>query len=250
MVVAILAMTGAAAVVSAAGAKPTSKHSAQCAKSSKSKAKRAKRGAKCHKEASGPVGEVTSLLRGIPEEHETLGNPRAPVTLQYFGDLECPSCKYFTIRILPTLINEFVRPGKLKIEYHSFKSYTPELSVFEEQQVAALAAGQQDKMWYFVELFYHEQGEEDSGYVTEAYLQGLAKQVPGLNLAQWTADRSNGEWEAILSQDNQEANNRSFKGTPSFLVGPSSGTLKPLEYSSVGEESSFTEAIEPLVKAS
>ena len=46
-------------------------------------------------------------------------------------------------------------------------------------------------MWNFIETFYHEQGEEDTGYVTEKYLQGLAQQVPGLNLAKWTSDRSN-----------------------------------------------------------
>ena len=43
-------------------------------------------------------------------------------------------------------------------------------------------------MWNFIELFYHEQGEEDTGYVTESYLQGLAAQVPGLNLSQWSED--------------------------------------------------------------
>ncbi len=72
-----------------------------------------------------------------------------------FGDLECPACRYTSYFTLPTIIKEFVRPGKLKIEYQSFQSATIEPAVFQEQQVAALAAGEQDKMWYFVELFYH-----------------------------------------------------------------------------------------------
>ena len=38
----------------------------------------------------------------------------------------------------------------------------------------ALAAGKQNKFWQYTELFYREQGEEDTGYVTENYLQGLA----------------------------------------------------------------------------
>ena len=45
-------------------------------------------------------------------------------------------------------------------------------------------------MWNYLELFYHQQGEENTGYVTERYLQELAQQVPGLNLATWTRDRS------------------------------------------------------------
>ena len=51
--------------------------------------------------------------------------------------------------------------------------------MFKTQQIAALAAGKQSKAWNYLELFYHEQGEEDTGYVTESYLQGLAHQVAG-----------------------------------------------------------------------
>ena len=213
-----LAICGAAAVGSPAVAKPASRHHARCDKAAKSEAKRAERRAKCSKEPAGPVAEVTSLLRGIPEEHETLGNSDAPVTLQYFGDLECPACKYFTIRILPTLVKEFVRPGKLKIEYHSFKSVTPELSVFEEQQVAALAAGQQDKMWYFVELFYHEQGRLDKDGVNESSLRGLAEQVPGLNLAEWTAARSDTSLIQQVTADESLGGSYEWESTPDFLL--------------------------------
>ncbi len=113
--------------------------------------------------------------------------------MQYFGDLECPICKKFTLGALPTIIQKWVRTGKLKIEYRSLETATREPEVFKTQQVAALAAGKQNKMWNFIETFYHEQGEEDSGYVTESYLQNIASQVPGLNLAQWTSDRSNPE---------------------------------------------------------
>ena len=108
-----------------------------------------------------------------------LGNPNAPVTLQYFGDLECPICKDFTLGALPPIIQKWVRTGKVKIEYRSLETATREPEVFKTQQVAALAAGKQNKMWNYLETFYHEQGEEGSGYVTESYLQGLAQQVPG-----------------------------------------------------------------------
>ena len=79
-----------------------------------------------------------------------------------------------------------MRTGKLRIEYRSMETATREPEVFKTQQVAAYAAGKQNKAWNFIETFYHEQGEEDSGYVTEKYIQGIASQVPGLNLAQWT----------------------------------------------------------------
>ena len=82
-------------------------------------------------------------------------------------------------------------------------------------------------MWDFIELFYHEQGEEDSGYVTEKYLQDLAQQVPGLNLTQWTSDRNDPALASEVTADVEAANNAGFTGTPSFLIGKTGGTLHP-----------------------
>ena len=49
------------------------------------------------------VAEVSSLVGGIPQNGNVLGNPNAPVTLEYFGDLECPICKEFTLGALPSI---------------------------------------------------------------------------------------------------------------------------------------------------
>jgi protein-disulfide isomerase len=175
-------------------------------------------GAAGRKDGTRPIAEVKSLLRGIPEQRERLGNPNAPITLWLFGDLECPACDYFVLRTLPTLIREFVRPGKLKIEYHSFKSYTAEASVFEEQQVAALAAGQQNKLWYFVELFYHEQNRLDQEGVNERTLRGVAKQVPGLNIAEWIAARGEESLATQVTDDAERAAGYGWESTPDFLL--------------------------------
>jgi protein-disulfide isomerase len=201
------------------------------------------------KAANETVAAVNALVGGIPQKGNTLGNPTAPVTMQYFGDLECPICRDFTLGALPTLIQKWVRTGKLKIEYHSLETATREPETFKLQQVAALAAGKQDKMWHFVELFYHEQGEEDSGYVTESYIQNLAQQVPGLNLAQWTSDRSEPALANAVAADAQAATNAGFTGTPSFLIGKTGGTLTKFEYASLTDPTSFDEAIEKLLKS-
>lgn len=195
-------------------------------------------------QANANAAEVIALLHGIPQSGNTLGNPNAPVTLRYYGDLECPICKEFTLGALPTLIQKYVRTGKLKIEYHSLETATREPEVFKTQQVAALAAGKQNLAWHFIELFYHEQGEEDSGYVNESYLQGLASQVPGLNLAAWTAARSEPTYANDVTADAQAANHAGFTGTPSFELGKSGGPLQKLEAGSFTEAAPYETAIE------
>jgi protein-disulfide isomerase len=201
------------------------------------------------KAASETVAAVSSLVGGIPQSGDVLGDPKARVTLQYFGDLECPICKQFTLGALQAIIPQWVRPGKLKIEYRALQTATREPETFRTQQAAALAAGKQGKMWQFLELFYHEQGEEGSGYVTESYLQGLAQQVPGLSLSSWSAARSDPAFTNAITADAQAATQQGFTGTPSFTIGKTGGAMKKLEYSSLTDPAPFNAAIEKLLKA-
>jgi protein-disulfide isomerase len=194
------------------------------------------------------VTEVTSLIGGIPQNGNAIGSPKAPVTMQYFGDLECPICRDFTEGALKPLIEKYVRPGKLRIEYRNLETATREPETFRTQQTAALAAGKQNKAWDFIELFYHQQGQEDTEYVTEKYLQELAKQVPDMNLATWTADRNNGEFTNTITSDAQAANNAGFTGTPSFLIGKTGQQMQKLEYASLTDPASFESAINGLLK--
>ena len=195
------------------------------------------------------ASEVTALVGGIPQNGNVLGDPKAPVTLQYFGDLQCPICKDFTLGALPPIIEQWVRSGKLKIEYRSMETATREPEVFKSQQVAALAAGKQGKMWNFLELFYHEQGEENTGYVTESYIQGLAQQVQGLNLTKWTSDRGEPALMNQLETDAQTVASEGFSGTPAFLIGKSGATPKKLEPGTFTETGPYNAAIEKALKS-
>ncbi len=193
------------------------------------------------------VATVKSIIGGIPQSGNVLGNPNAPVTLQYFGDLECPICREFTLGALPAVIKKYVRNGKVKVEYNSLETATHEQETFRTQQIAAYAAGKQNLAWYFIELFYHEQGQEDSGYVTEKYIQGLAEQVPGLDLPDWSAARNDPAYGEQVTHDAQVGNAEGFTGTPSFLIGKSGGHMEKLENPNLEEPSSFEAAINKLL---
>jgi protein-disulfide isomerase len=188
--------------------------------------------------------DVTALLAGIPQRGNVLGRATAPVTLQYFGDLECPVCRSFTTQALPSIIHRWVRGGQLKIEYRSLQTATREPDVFAGQQIAALAAGQQNRMWNFLETFYAEQGEEGSGYVTESFIGGIATQVPGLDLPRWSAARADASLERTVAADAQAAANDGLDGTPAFLIGRSGRTPQRLEPSSFTDPQPFGRAIE------
>lgn len=182
---------------------------------------------------------VNSLLSGIRESGNTLGRANARVTVTEYGDLECSVCGIFATPSTffnpegeqgtgweDDLIQQFVRSGKVKLVFRALETASlgnPNPSAFQLQQVAANAAGAQAKEWYYIELFYNEQGQEGTGYVTENYLDGLAKQVPGLNLAEWMRDRGLASAEAEVRTDNASGlaaahalNNR--PGTPMITI--------------------------------
>ena len=83
-----------------------------------------------------------------------------------------------------------MRPGKVQVVYRRFQTAT------RDQQTVPAPAGRgagrrpAAAFWNYAELFYHEQGQEDSGYVNESYLDALAQQVPGLNMNTWKNDRN------------------------------------------------------------
>ncbi len=190
--------------------------------------------------------ETDALLANIPQSANALGSATAPVTLQYFGDLECPFCRDFTLEVLPAMIERWVRAGDLRIEYHALETATREPEVFVAQQVAALAAGEQERAWHFIETFYREQGEEGSGYVTDRFLQGIASEVPDLNLSQWNRARSNPKLAGEIAADARVAESAGLNGTPSFLIGRTAGAMTTFAPT---DTTSFDAAVEGLLKS-
>ncbi|HLM84881.1 MAG TPA: thioredoxin domain-containing protein [Solirubrobacteraceae bacterium] len=171
--------------------------------------------------------EVSTLLAGIPQHGNTLGQPTAPFTLEIFADLECLTAKNWVVLLLPAIIQDFVRTDILQIQYRSLETDTLRSTVFVGQQTAALAAGMQKKMWNFIEIFYHEQKQEYTDYVTADYLDNIADQIPGLVLAQWNQDRSIRLARQVVA-DNNTARQLGFRGTPSFLIGRTGGRMEKL----------------------
>jgi protein-disulfide isomerase len=132
------------------------------------------------------AAEVTAMLEGIPQDGTALGRPDAPVTLVEYADLQCPYCAQWALGALPTLVEEYVRAGKLRIEFRGLAFIGPDS---ETALRTALAGGRQDRLWHAVELLYANQGAENADWVTEDLIARLTASVPGLH---WTRSRPTG----------------------------------------------------------
>jgi protein-disulfide isomerase len=181
--------------------------------------------------ANATVSGVETLLAGIHQNGNTIGNPNAKVTVTEFGDLECPICRDFALGAENTLIAKDVRAGKVQLVYRSLETATgngPDPGVFPSQQAAALAAGEQQREWDYIELFYHEQGTEDTGYVNDTYLDGLARQISGLNFAKWNSDRASSSLTSQVTADEQAAAPKGYNSTPTLVISGPKGQAQPI----------------------
>jgi predicted DsbA family dithiol-disulfide isomerase len=98
-----------------------------------------------------------------------------------------------------------------------------------QQQAAAYAAGLQNKGWYYNELFYREQQSETSSYVTPAFLQEIAQQIPGLNLSKWAADRQSSKLSSQVTSEGQAALAANFSATPTLVIRGPKGQATPIQ---------------------
>lgn len=172
------------------------------------------------------ANEVNQELHGIPQNGMVLGQKGAKVTVLEFADLQCPVCKGYSEEVLPQVIESQVRSGEAKLDFRNFTIIGPES---KPAGAAAIAAGEQGRGWNFVKLFYRNQGEEDSGYVTDEFLTAIARAAGVPDIASWNTERKSARVLKEVTDSTGQAEGLGFTGTPSFAVeGPGTTGLEPL----------------------
>ncbi len=120
-----------------------------------------------------------------------------------------------------------VKAGKVRIVYRGFQTATRDPNTFKTQQVAALAAGLQDRFWQFTMLFLLHQGTEGTAYVTPSFLDDLAQQVPGLNFGRWIQQRNDPTLPKQLAHDVALGTRVGVVGTPTLIFKGPRGKAQP-----------------------
>jgi len=157
---------------------------------------------------------AAALFRGIPERNGVLGDPRAPLTLTEFVDLQCPFCARVSASTLPTIVEDYVRSGKVRLEARTLHFLGPDSTV--AAQVAA-GAERQGKLWPFLEVFYANQGQENSGYVTDAFLRRVAT-AAGVDAGEALGQANGAFAQRRLDRADAEGRRLGVDSTPTLVV--------------------------------
>lgn len=172
-----------------------------------------------------------------------IGDAKAPVTMAFWTDYQCPFCKRWDQATLTSLITDYVDKGKLKIIFKDFAF------LGDDSTTAALAgravwevAPKKYLEWH--EAMYAKQDDENAGWGKKDDIITLTKTISGIDADKVSSlmDSKKTEYQKAVDADRAEGTSFGVNGTPGFILG------KQL-IAGAQPTSEFTTAIDALIAA-
>jgi protein-disulfide isomerase len=161
-----------------------------------------------------PDATWEQLVRREADDPMAIGDADAPVVMVSYSEFQCPFCGKFARDTEPTLIDQYVEDGTLRIEWRDFPYLGSESTTAAQGGRAAAA---QDSFWAFQDEMYANQLPPNSGNLDEDYLAGIAEKL-GLDVEQFRADMNSQVTEQAIAEDFSEGQAIGVTGTPAFVI--------------------------------
>ncbi len=164
------------------------------------------------------------------------GNPDAPVTLEEFGDFQCPPCGTFATFSV-ALLKEY--DSRLRIVFRNFP-----LSAHEHAREAALAAeaaGLQGRFWEMYDVLYREQVFWSYAPNARQLFESYAGTI-GLNLDQFRKDVDSEKAKERVDSDRARGDSLGVKVTPTMFI--NNQPLEPKDKNPEGVRAAINAALE------
>jgi protein-disulfide isomerase len=184
--------------------------------------------------------DIAAQLQGVPQHGMTLGDPKAPVTLVEYIDLQCPICREFETTVMPDLVTKYVKTGKVKVEARVLKFIGPDS---ERGRDAMLAAAEQNKAFNFSQVLYANQGTENTGWLTDDMIGQIAASVPGMQVHDLLSARNSSTVKTQGAAFDKQGTADKVPGTPTLYVGPSGQKGTVVNLKNADDEQSVVDAI-------
>jgi len=149
-----------------------------------------------------------------PAGEPMLGSPQAKVTIDEFGDFQCPYCGQFVRQTEPGIITKYVATGKARIIWHTLAFIGPESTLAGR---AAWCAQQRGKFWEYFAVLYQHQGGENTGTFNTARLERWAGDV-GLDRTAFGDCLASPQSLNGVETGTREAQRAGITATPGFVV--------------------------------
>ncbi len=153
------------------------------------------------------------FVRKVNQERRT-GNPDAPVTIIVYTDFQCYWCRKFEEKDLPYIIRDYVKTGKIFIEFRDFPLTMIHKYAFKAAEYADCSA-LQGKYLRVRSLLYKYQDYWSA--IGDLYYF-LKTHVKGLNLIKEEACVKSGMPKRLIKSNTASGMNAKVSGTPTLFI--------------------------------
>ena len=151
-----------------------------------------------------------------------VGKDDAPLKLVQYEDFQCPFCLKYTSEQEPTLVEEYVKTGKVQIEYKHLPNLGAE-SVRAGR--ASECAADQGKFWQYHDKLFQVQADAgqlkkekvNAGRFSDDKLRQFAKEL-GLEENKFNTCFISEDSLKLVQDDQREAQSFGINGTPGFTI--------------------------------
>jgi hypothetical protein len=185
--------------------------------------------------------DVNTLFKGIPQNGLTLGDPKAPVTMVEYIDLQCPFCQQFETQVMPDIIKNYVRTGKVKVEARILAFIGADSS---RGRNAMIAAATQNRAFNFAEILYYNQGVENTGWLSDAMVGQAVSSIPAIRVYDVLDHVSSASVSSQAKAFDAQGATDKVSGTPTLFAGKSGTKGKQIPLKSPTDSQSVVTALD------
>ena len=154
-----------------------------------------------------------ALSPGSSQASPAASSPKGIVTLEEFGDYQCPPCGI--VHPMVKKVKSEFGPRVRLIFYHYPLTQVHKNAL--DAAHAAIAAGLQGRFWEMHDVLYESQKEWAEAPDLHPYAVAFASRL-GLDVARFTRDIDSPQVEAAVQADVQRAASRGVTATPTIFI--------------------------------
>jgi len=158
------------------------------------------------------ISEEKSIGKENQEPTHVRGPAQAPVTLEEFGDFQCPPCGMISGPLLE--IEKDYGP-KLRVIFRNFPFPNHQHAL--EAAYAAEAAGLQGRYWEMHDLLYREQANWSNAPDVKQLFVSYAR-ILGLEMDRFETDMAGPTAKARVTADQERGKSLGVNATPSIFI--------------------------------
>ena len=156
--------------------------------------------------------DKTKAVKSDAEAPHIRGNPDAAVTLEEYGDFQCPPCG-MVAAFLGQIEKEY--DSRLRVVFRNFPLHMHEHA--REAAIAAEAAGLQGRFWQMHDVLYREQETWSKAPNARELFESYAGTI-GLDLDQFRKDMDGEKARARVDADRQRGESLGIQLTPTLFI--------------------------------